>query len=74
MVWTFGQHAPAWVDLRCMQMADVVAECTAFLDGHLSEVLQLPVDLACLPEDLLSQLAKVCFIGRRALVLSTARA
>ncbi len=54
------QHRLSCLAPLCVQMAEVVAECTAFLDGHLSEVLQLPLDLACLPEDLLSQLAKVC--------------
>lgn len=42
-----------------LQMQRLVAECLGFVGEHLTEIVKLPIDLSCLSDKMVLQLAKV---------------
>lgn len=42
-----------------LQMRRLVDECLAFMGGNITEIVKLPIDLSCLSDKVLVQLAKV---------------
>lgn len=46
-----------------LQMQRLVEECLRFVGEHLTEIVKLPIDLSCLGDKMVLQLAKVrpCF-------------
>lgn len=46
-----------------LQMRRLVDECLGFIGDHLSEIVKLPIDLSCLSDRIVLQLAKVRFVA-----------
>lgn len=42
-----------------LKMRRLVDECLAFMGGNLTEIVKLPIDLSCLSDKIIVQLAKV---------------
>lgn len=45
-----------------LQMQRLVAECLKFVGEHLTEIVKLPIDLSCLSDKMVLQLAKVYMV------------
>ncbi|CAN0188526.1 unnamed protein product, partial [Ectocarpus sp. 8 AP-2014] len=49
-----------------LQMQRLVAECLGFVGEHLTEIVKLPIDLSCLSDKMVLQLAKIVTLDQLA--------
>ena len=63
LFWLYCRQVPLVVSILIssdfLQMRRLVGECLAFVGEHLAEIVKLPIDLSCLSEKMVLQLAKV---------------
>lgn len=61
--WLAGVQVPLAVSILIssdfLQMRPLVDECLKFVGEHLTEIVKLPIDLSCLKDKMVLQLAKV---------------